>query len=675
MERKITPKEKSIKFKILTVPLSIIFIIVALISTISILVAKSKIMDQVKTDGMNLAEQIARQVGNNTVSLGALNDSIETRVKTLGKFIVDNPDKINDEFLVQLAKEFEVDEINVTDPSGKIVYANLQSSIGAVFDSNHISYPVLKGEKTELMENIRKSRENDNYYKYGYIRKSDGGMVQIGILANKVQKLSASLEIQKLAEDMTKNNNSIVYALLIDKNLKATAHSDKSRVGITLDDVGSKTAAVDGKPYDSVFKYQNKIDVYDVLVPVYSNGTHIGAVDIGLSLENARKTTYDIITYILIIAAMAIAISFFIMIKIAKSIVNPLENLVQVSKKISNGEFDGEVVVHSNDEIGMLASSFKQMSDSLKDTIGTIKKETSRVGYMAADLNSNAEQMNISVSQVANAVQDVTMGATQQTNDLMEVVNHMSNLAEELENIEDKLTSVKESSDLTGTKARVGKDQIDVLLKSIEDIKNSFEVVGSKVSSLNSSVSQVGNITDVINGISEQTNLLALNAAIEAARAGEAGKGFAVVAEEVRRLAEQSKDSTEQIQKLVHSISSETINVITTSDEVKDLVEKQVNTVQSTIVSFNDMINAISNISPLVDDTYASLKNTMTSKDIVLTKVEGVTSVSEETSAAAEEISASSQEMLASTEEVSKFASDLNGVVKQLSEETNKFKI
>ena len=623
-------------------------------------------MDQVKADGTNLANQIAKQVGNNSSSIDALNESINTRIRTLGNFIASNSDKANNDYLTELAKHFEVDEINVTDPSGKIVYSNLSSNLGFVFDQKHISYSVLKGDKTELMEDIRKSSVGNNFYKYGYVRKNDGGMVQVGVSANKVQALSASLNIQTLIENMTKDKN-IVYALFIDKNLKATAHSEKDRIGITLDDVGSKTAAVDGKPYSSIFMYKNTTKVYDVLVPVYNNGTHIGAVDIGLSLENAMKTTYYIITYILIIAAIAIAISFFIMINIAKSIVNPLENLVQVSKKISNGEFDGEVVVHSNDEIGMLASSFKQMSDSLKDTIGTIKKETSRVGYMATDLNSNAEQMNISVSQVANAVQDVTMGATQQTNDLMEVVNHMSNLAEELENIEDKLTSVKESSDLTGTKARVGKDQIDVLLKSIEDIKNSFEVVGSKVSSLNSSVSQVGNITDVINGISEQTNLLALNAAIEAARAGEAGKGFAVVAEEVRRLAEQSKDSTEQIQKLVHSISSETINVITTSDEVKDLVEKQVNTVQSTIVSFNDMINAISNISPLVDDTYASLKNTMTSKDIVLTKVEGVTSVSEETSAAAEEISASSQEMLASTEEVSKFASDLNGVVKQLS--------
>lgn len=675
MKRKVSLKEKSIRMKILTVPLLIIFIVVAVISVIAIKIAQSKVMGQLQVDGVNLANGIAKQVENNTVSIGTLNESIETRIKTLGKFIVANADKVNNDYLVQLANQFEVDEINVTDPSGKIIYSNLQSSIGSVFDSNHISYPVLKGEKIEFMENIRKSRENDNYYKYGYVRKNDGGMVQIGILANKVQKLSANLEVQKLVEDMVKSNNSIVYALFIDRNLKATAHSEKDRIGILLNDTGSKTAAMDGKVYSSTFLYKNKVKVYDILVPVYSNGTHIGAIDIGFSLENEDKTIYHIAVSMLIIALLAIAISSFILIKIAKSIVNPLESLVHISKKISNGEFDREIMISNNDEIGILALSFKQMSDSLRGTIGTIKKETSRINSMASDLNSNAEQMNTSVDQVAHAVQDVTAGATQQADDLMEVVNHMCSLAGELENIENKLSRVRESSNIMGNKAMVGKDQIDILLKSIEDIKNSFETVVGKVNSLNFSVSQVGNITDVINSISEQTNLLALNAAIEAARAGEAGRGFVVVAEEVRKLAEQSKESTEQIQKLIYSISNETTNVITTADEVKNLVENQVNTVQNTIASFNDMAGAIDNISPLVDDTFASLENTIKSKDIVLAKVEGVTSVSQETSAASEEISASSEEMLASTEEVAKFALELNEVVKQLNDETNKFKI
>lgn len=675
MKRRNSMKEKSIKFKILTVPLAIIFLGAAFISGIAIKIAQSKIMDQLKGDGVNLANIVGKQVGNNTISLGTLNESIETRIRTLGKFIVGNEDKVNNDYLVQLANQFEVDEINVTDSSGKIIYSNLQSSIGSAFDSKHISYPVLKGEKTEFMENIRKSRENDNYYKYGYVRKNDGGMVQIGILANKVQKLSANIEVQKLVEDMIKDNSSIVYALFIDKNLKATAHSEKDRVGITLSDTGSKTAAVEGKIYSSIYLYKDKIKVYDIIVPVYSNGAHIGAIDIGFSLKNVVKTVYDIIIYILIIAVLAIAISSFILIKISKSIVNPLESLVKVSKKISSGEFDNEIIVRSNDEIGILASSFKQMEESLKGTISIIKQETSRVSYMASNLNSNAEQMNASVDQVAHAVQDVTMGATEQANDLMEVVNEMSSLAGELENIENKLNRVKESSDTTGSKAIVGKNQIDILLKSIEDIKNSFGTVSDKVNSLNSSVSQVGNITGVINDISQQTDLLALNAAIEAARAGEAGKGFAVVAEEVRKLAEQSKISTEQIQKLIYSISNETANVITTADEVKGLVEEQVNTVQTTISAFNDMIDAISNISPLVDDTCTSLENTIKSKDVVLTKVEGVTSIAQETSAASEEISASSEEMLASTEDISKLASDLSEVVKQLNEETDKFKI
>jgi methyl-accepting chemotaxis protein len=675
MNKFFLPKSKSIKFKVRTIPLIIILSVIVLISTLSIVETKSKLMEQMKIDGTNIGKQISSEMGKNSSSMDALNESIETRIRTLGGFIGANQDKLNDDYLVQMAKQFEVDEINVTDPSGKIIYSNLPSSVGSVFDSKHISYVVLTGERTELMENIRKSRENNNYYKYGYVRKPDGGLIQIGILANTVQKLSASLETQSLIDGLVSGDKSIIYAAFIDKNLKIVSHSEKSRIGKVVDDEGSKSAAVDAKTYSSVYKYKGKTEVYDVNVPVYKNGTHIGAIDIGLSTENVHKTINGMIGMTVSIAIIAFVIFSAIMLAVAKKIIKPLNNLVKVSEKVAQGEFNNEIEVFSNDEIGILATSFKYMSDSLKTTIGNLKSEASKVSNMSSNLNSNAEQMTCAANEVTNAVQDVTRGATQQANDLVDVVNHVTSLAEELQNIYNKVSYVKESSTETEEKAKVGKSQIDILLKSIENIKESFDIVSEKVTNLNSSVSQVGSITDAINGISEQTNLLALNAAIEAARAGEAGKGFAVVAEEVRRLAEQSQESTGEIQKLIQSISNETSNVMITSDEVKNLLGKQKDTVNKTITSFENMLNASAKIAPLVQDTYISIENTIESKEIILNKVESVTGISQETSASSEEISASSEEMLANTENVSRFASELNEVAQQLNSETNKFKI
>ncbi|AKN34191.1 chemotaxis protein [Clostridium carboxidivorans P7] len=668
-------KSKSIKFKVLVMPLIIIFSVIVIIATVSIVETKSKLMEQMKINGTNIGKEISSEMGKNSSTMDTLNESIETRIKTLGSFIGANSDKVNSDYLVQLAKQFEVDEINVTDPSGKIVYANLPSSIGSVFDSKHISYAVITGERTELMENIRKSRENNNYYKYGYVRKPDGGIVQIGILANKVQKLNASVETQSLINELMSSDKGIVYALFIDKNLKATAHSEKDRIGKVLDDEGSKTAAVDGKIYSSTYKYKGKTEVYDVIVPVYKNNTHIGAIDVGLSTESVHKTINAMVGMIVVISIIAFVIFAAIMLAVAKRIIKPLNSLVEVAGKVAKGEFNNEIEVLSNDEIGVLGKSFKSMSDSLKITIGNLKNEASRVSSMSSDLSNNAKQMASAADEVTSAVQDVTSGATKQANDLVDVVNNISNLSEELQNIYIKISCVKESSQETEEKAKVGKSQIEILLKSIENIKESFDIVSDKIANLNSSVSQVGSITDVINEISEQTNLLALNAAIEAARAGEAGKGFAVVADEVRTLAEQSQESTGKIQKLIQSISSETSNVMNTSEQVKNLLGKQKDTVNITVASFEDMLNASSKISPLVQDTYKSIEKTMESKETIMNKVESVTAVSQETSASSEEISASSEEMLANTESVSKFASELNEVAQELNLETNKFKI
>ncbi|MCL6557535.1 MAG: methyl-accepting chemotaxis protein, partial [Firmicutes bacterium] len=208
--------------------------------------------------------------------------------------------------------------------------------------------------------------------------------------------------------------------------------------------------------------------------------------------------------------------------------------------------------------------------------------------------------------------------------------------------------------------------ELDVLVAFIENVRESFKVVTERLTGLNGSVNQVGEILEVINGIADQTNLLALNAAIEAARAGEAGRGFAVVADEVRKLAEQSRASSDRIRILLGTIASATNEVVSTSEEVSRQVVAQLEKVENTVKSFDDILDSVAAITPMIEETYRQMDNTVKAKDVVLDRVQNISAVSEETSASAQEISASAEDLSASTQEIASAAQQVLAVARRL---------
>lgn len=672
-------KLNSVKFKISIFPISILLMFVLIVGITTTQIVKNEMIAQMKEEGFNLANYIAQQIENTSIAMDVVNATIENKIKETANLVIQNSDNLNDQYLINLAKVLNVSEINVADKSGKIIFSNLKENIGYVYDEKHQAQKLLKGETNELIEqDIRKSTVSDDYYKYGYVKTADGGFIQVGILANDVQKLMEQINFQKVVEDIA-SNKGIVYALILDKQEKAVAHSVKERIGKVFDDKGSRTAAIEGKPYSSTYYYEvARQTVYDVLVPLVVNGEHIGAVDVGLSMESVNKMIKSTANTILLLFAIGLLAVGLVLYTNSASIVKTLTFAKNHIEKLAKGDLTSiipEKYLKNKDEVEMIISAVNNLQGSFKSIVSSIKKSSDTLFSNAETLSATSQEIAASSTEVAKTIQEVAGGTTNQASDIEEIAELIGNITQNLDRAYEKLKEVKDSSDGTEKVADVGKKEIDNLVGIIQNIRTSFGNVEKNIETLTVSVGQIGEITGIINGIAEQTNLLALNAAIEAARAGEVGRGFAVVASEIRELAEESKSSSNRIKDLLTGIEKETNGVAATSRSVTEMLKNQTVSVKNTIKSFDDILSAVKDMRPLIKDTFEVLDDTVKSKDLVVKRTESLKAVIEETAASSEEISASAEELSASTEEIAGTADGLTNLAKGLLDEVGIFKI
>lgn len=378
----------------------------------------------------------------------------------------------------------------------------------------------------------------------------------------------------------------------------------------------------------------------------------------------------------LIVLGAALLIGSAIIIWFSGHLSKPIRLITTKVEQVANGDLSSDhIVVKNKDEIGQLSEYINQMTDNLKGMIYEISNTSLQVAATSEELSASSEEMSKSVEQVAGSIQQLANGADNQKVKTLEADQSFSTISNEITQIAEHVENVSEMSKQTSTVAENGNEVIQKTINQMSKIQNQSELTGSMMDALGSKSNEIGKIVTLITSVSEQTNLLALNAAIEAARAGEHGKGFAVVADEVRKLAEQSREAANQVSQLIIGIQEDIEQSVDAMNEGRLSVEEGIQLVEAAGTSFKRIVEEVSQVTGHINEVSTTVQEISAAADSVVEVIDDTTKIAEESADYSQSIAAVVVEQNASMEEIASVSEELAKMAEKLQGTIRAFKL
>lgn len=394
------------------------------------------------------------------------------------------------------------------------------------------------------------------------------------------------------------------------------------------------------------------------------------SIQMGAEAKERSDAQYGMVVKVTIAALIVvILLTIACAVYLYRVITSGVNDVLAGLAMLSQGDLRVQIARDSNDEFGQMAYAFNKTVKGIANMMVQVQKTAERVNESSEVLNSTAEQSAQAVQNVAESITEVAGAAVEQTDFLGETKVQVDAFTKGIEEATDLLNQVAEKVDTTSLRAKDGNMLVQSTVTQMNTIADGVQRAAEVVAKLGERSKEIGNIVEVIAGISGQTNLLALNAAIEAARAGEQGRGFAVVAEEVRKLAEESGNASQQIATLITAIQQETDKAVEAMTTGREQAEQGRENVASTGEGFSEILHMIETVQEETTVIQQTITELASRAERISDATNNINDSTARISGQSQNVSAATEEQAAGMEEIaasSRGLADMSVELKQL---------